>query len=59
MLAEAVDDIVPGSTASFTLKFMTAGRVVPIVRIEQIDLDDPDATSIPGLAELFTVARGA
>ncbi len=59
VLAEAVDDIVPASTTSFTLKFMRAGRLVPIVSIQQIDLDDPDATSIPGLAELFTVSQGA
>ena len=59
VVAEAIDDIVPASTTSFTLKFMRAGRLVPIVSIEQIDLDDPDATSIPGLAELFTVSQGA
>jgi hypothetical protein len=59
VLAEAVDDIVPASTASFTLKFMRAGRLVPIVSIQEIDLDDPDATSIPGLTQLFTVSQGA
>ena len=59
VLAEAVDDIVPASTTSFTLKFMRAGRLVPVVNIEQIDLDDPDATAIPGLAGLFTVSQGA
>jgi hypothetical protein len=59
VLAEAVDDIVPAATKSFTLKFMREGRLVPVIDIEHIELDDPDARSMPNLIELFTVAQGA
>ena len=58
VLAEAVDDIVPASSKSFTLKFMREGRLVPVDSIEHIELDDPAAKSKPNLLQLFTISQG-
>jgi hypothetical protein len=59
VLAEAVDDIVPGTSPSFTLKFMRGDGLAPIASIGSIDLVDRHENFERNLDELFAVTDGA
>jgi hypothetical protein len=58
VLAEAVDDIIPVTSGTFTLKFMRNGHVVPIATIRSVDLLDKGGNLERDLAQLFKVTDG-
>ncbi len=58
VLAEAVDDIVPITSKSLTLKFMREGRLAPVTSIDQIDLVDREGNFKGSLNKYFSVVRG-
>ncbi len=59
-LVEAPEDILPQSFASFTLEFFSDKTVVPLVRIEQVDLLDLDGNVAASLDSYFSLsASGA
>ncbi len=53
MLAEAVDDIIPATTKTFTFKFMRNGAPVPISEISYVAIEFPDGGT-EYLSERFT-----
>jgi hypothetical protein len=59
VVSEAVDDIVPGTSPSFTFKFMRGNTQAPIARISYIHLLDRHQDVERILDELFTIADGA
>jgi hypothetical protein len=59
VLAEAVDDIVPVRSRSFTLKFMRGDEPAPIDSIGSIDLVDRHENFERNLDELFAIADGS
>jgi hypothetical protein len=59
VVAEAVDDIIPVTSRSFTLKFMRGDRLAPVVRVRLVELLDCDDNFERNLEELFTVTNGA
>ncbi len=58
VLAEAVDDIVPVTAQSLTLRFMRDGRLAPVIRIDDIEAVDQDGNVRVALEHQFRVARG-
>ena len=58
LLVEAVDDIVPLSAPSLTLRFMQGSRFAPVARIEQIDANDLQGSFRANLADYFRVVNG-
>ena len=58
VLLEAVRDVVPASSRSFTLRFRENGAAVPIARLVQAELLDADFLEQESLTEWFRVARG-
>jgi hypothetical protein len=58
VLAEAVDDIIPATATSFTLRFMQNGRPMYVTSVDNIELIDRDGNFEHALDELFTVAGG-
>jgi hypothetical protein len=56
ILAEAVDDIIPATTRSFTFKFIRDGEPVPISRIYYVEITFPDGGT-EDLTERFTPGR--
>lgn len=58
VLAEAVDDIVPATSKSLTLKFMRDGRLAPVTRIDSIEVVDREGNVRGQLDEHFSVVRG-
>jgi hypothetical protein len=60
VLVEAVDDIIPAWSPSFTLKFVRDGEWVPIVDIERIELLDRHGDlSDHDIEKLFAISAGA
>jgi hypothetical protein len=59
VLAEVVDDIVPGTSPSFTLKFMRGDELAPIDSIGSIDLVGRHENFERNLDELFAVTDGS
>jgi hypothetical protein len=59
VLAEAVDDIVPVTSTSFTLQFMRDDVPVPVRRIDHVERLDRFGNFDEDLDELFTVVGGA
>jgi hypothetical protein len=59
VVVEAVDDIIPVTSPSFTLKFTRGDRVAPVVSVVSIYLLDRDEDFERNLEELFTVANSA
>jgi hypothetical protein len=58
VFAEAVDDIVPVSARSLTLKFMQDGRPAPVTSIDTVDARDLKGDLRTDLTEHFSVVRG-
>ena len=58
VFAEAVDDIVPVSARSLTLKFMQDGRPAPVTSVDAIDVVDLKGDFRTELTEHFSVVRG-
>jgi hypothetical protein len=58
LLVEAIDDIVPLSAQSLTLRFMQGSRFAPVARIEQIDAENLQGDLRANLAEHFRVVNG-
>ena len=58
LLVEAVDDIVPLSAPSLTLRFMQGSRFAPVARIEPIDAENLQGDLRANLAEHFRVDNG-
>ena len=58
VFSEAVDDIVPSTARSLTLKFMQSNRVAPVTSIDQIDIVDRHDQFRGSLAGHFRVVRG-
>ena len=58
VVAEAVDDIIPLASRSFTLKFMRNQRVTPLASIQSVVLLGKDGEYVRDLKELFDVDRG-
>lgn len=58
-LVEAVDDIIPSSSTSFTLKFMRDDEPVPIARLWSVELLDRAGDLDEVLDKLFEVRDGA
>jgi hypothetical protein len=58
LLVEAVDDIVPLSAPSLTLRFMQGSRFAAVARIEQIDANDLQGSFRANLADYFRVVNG-
>lgn len=59
VLTEAVDDIVPFASPSFTLKFMRGRELAPIVSVGSVNLVDRHENFERTLDELFAVADGS
>jgi hypothetical protein len=59
VLAEAVDDIIPAASTSFTLKFMQDDRLAPVAGALSVELRDRDDNFQRSLDELFTISDGA
>ena len=57
-LAEAVDDIVPVTARSLTLKFMDGRRFAPVARVETVALVDRHGGFLEELTAHFRVVRG-
>ena len=58
VLAEAVDDIVPATSKSFTLKFVRDGRLAPVTGNISVDLLDRNENSVKNLNGLFAPEKG-
>jgi hypothetical protein len=58
MLAEAVDDIVPVTSRTFTLKFVRNGHLVPVAEIRSLEVLDEDGNPERDLTQLFKVTDG-
>jgi hypothetical protein len=58
-LVEAVDDIIPSASRSFTLRFMRDDEPVQIARIWEVDLMDRDGNIDGALDKLFEIRDGA
>ena len=58
LLAEAVDDIVPVTSKSLTLRFMRDGHVARVERLDTIDVVDQDGNLKGEIGDHFRVAAG-
>lgn len=59
VLLEAIDDIIPASSPSFTLQFMRDGMAVPLAEIQMIELRDRnDSWFAPDIDKLFVLTDG-
>ena len=58
VFVEAVDDIVPVSARSLTLKFMQDGRPAPVTSIDAVDVENLKGDFRTDLTEHFSVVRG-
>jgi len=59
VLVEAVDDIIPASSPSFTLRFMDDDKLAPITELWHADLLDRHGNSKDSVDKLFEVRDGA
>ena len=57
-LAESVDDIVPVTSKSLTLRFMKDGRLAPVRGVDMIDVEDRDGNLVGELRKFFSVVDG-
>lgn len=58
VLAEAIDDILPVTAPSLTLKFIRDGRLAPVTFIDDIEVVDRNGNVRAALEEQFRVVRG-
>ena len=58
VLDEAIDDILPVTARSLTLKFMREGRLAPVTRIDDIEVVNRDGNVRAAIEEQFRVVRG-
>ncbi len=58
VLAETIDGVLPSSFASFTLRFERDDALVPMVRIEQIELLSRDGDIVAQMAGAFALSGG-
>jgi hypothetical protein len=58
VLAEAIDDILPVTAPSLTLKFIRDGRLAPVTVIDDIEVVDRDGNVRAAIEEQFRVVRG-
>lgn len=59
VLVEASDDIVPVSSPSFTLRFMSGDEPVQLKRLWEVDLRDRHGNLVETLDDLFILREGA
>jgi hypothetical protein len=58
VLAEAIDDILPVTARSLTLKFIRDDRLAPVTRIDDIEVVDRNGNVRAAIEEQFRVVRG-
>jgi hypothetical protein len=58
VLDEAIDDILPVTASSLTLKFVRDGRLAPVTLIDDIEVLDRDGNVRAAIEEQFRVVRG-
>jgi hypothetical protein len=58
VLAEAIDDILPVTAPSLTLKFIRDGRLAPVTLIDDIEVVDRNGDVRAAIEEQFRVVRG-
>jgi hypothetical protein len=59
VLDEALDDIIPVTTRSMTLKFVRDGRLAPATAIDDVEVVDRHDNTHANIENLFRVVRGA
>jgi hypothetical protein len=58
VLVESIDDIVPSTSKSLTLRLMKDGRLAPVTGIESIDVEDRNGNLVGDLRKFFSVVDG-